>query len=241
MKDSTKLLPSLLISVRSAEEAEIALEGGAGIIDIKEPASGVLGAAPLNVIREIVKCVDGRRPVSATVGDIPLNEAVAASEATAATGVDYVKIGAFPGGDAAASLMALKPQADRGTKLIFVMFADMEPDFGLVKVVAEAGFKGVMLDTAKKGQGNLCTALGDEQLGAFLAEARSTRMMAGLAGSLRLDDIAPLMTLRPDVLGFRGAACLKGTREDALDAAAVAALWYTMSQVAVSGERGGMH
>lgn len=239
MTEHVPFLPRLLISVRSVEEAEIALEGGAGIIDIKEPASGVLGAASLEVIRDIVESVGGRRPVSATIGDVPLNEAFAATEATAATGVDYVKIGAFAGGDPVACLMALKPLVERGAKLILVMFADLEPDFGLIKVAADAGFQGVMLDTAHKGQGNLCTVLSDEQLRVFLAEAHAARVMAGLAGSLRLDDIALLMPLRPDVLGFRGAACTNGTREQELDAAAVSTLWYAISQAAVNGEDSG--
>ena len=36
----------LLVSVRSAAEAEEALAGGAALIDVKEPANGPLGKAP---------------------------------------------------------------------------------------------------------------------------------------------------------------------------------------------------
>ena len=32
-------------------------------------------------------------------------------------------------------------------------------------------------------------------------------MLAGLAGSLRIGDIPWLVTLRPDILGFRGGLC----------------------------------
>ncbi len=35
----------LLVSVRSAAEAEIALSAGADLIDVKEPSRGSLGAA----------------------------------------------------------------------------------------------------------------------------------------------------------------------------------------------------
>jgi dihydroneopterin aldolase len=213
-----------LISVRSADEAEIALAGGAGIIDIKEPARGVLGAAPMQVMRDIVQRIGGRRPVSATVGDIPLSQAPVASEATAATGVDYVKIGAFPGGDPATGLMALKSLADKGVQLILVMFADMEPDLRLVRMAAKAGFKGVMFDTARKGQGNLRSILSEGQLRAFVSAARESGLLAGLAGALALDDIPALMALQPDVLGFRGAACTGSVREGALESLAVAAL-----------------
>jgi uncharacterized protein (UPF0264 family) len=216
--------PQLLISIRSAEEAEIALQGGADIIDVKEPAKGVLGAAPMQVTRDIVQRVGGKRPVSATVGDIPLAQALAASEATAATSVDYVKIGAFPGGDPASGLMALKPLADKGVQLILVMFADMEPDLRLVNMAAKAGFKGVMFDTARKGQGNLRSILSEGQLRAFVSAAREAGLIAGLAGSLRLGDISVLMALQPDVLGFRGAACTGSSREGALELFAVSAL-----------------
>ena len=40
-------MSKLLISVTSAEEALLALEGGADIIDMKNPLEGALGALPL--------------------------------------------------------------------------------------------------------------------------------------------------------------------------------------------------
>ena len=216
--------PRLLISVRSADEALIAASGGADIIDIKEPRAGVLGAASPQTIRAIVDAVGGRRPVSATVGDIPLAEASAAAAATASLGVDYVKIGAFPSGGNSINLAPFAPLAADGMRLILVIFADLAPDFALVAQAAAAGFKGVMLDTATKGQGGLRAHLSHAALAQFIAEARRARLMVGLAGSLRAADIAPLAALRPDILGFRGAACAGGLREEALDLAALTAL-----------------
>ena len=46
-----------------------ALDGGAALIDIKEPARGSLGRADAGVIREVVGAVGGRRPVSAALGE----------------------------------------------------------------------------------------------------------------------------------------------------------------------------
>ena len=40
----------LLASVKDTDEAEIALSGGADIIDFKDPAHGALGALPVEVI-----------------------------------------------------------------------------------------------------------------------------------------------------------------------------------------------
>src|SRR5579859_7285507 len=59
----------LLVSVRSAAEAEAALVGGADVIDIKEPANGSLGRAADRTIAEVVARVAGRRPVSAALGE----------------------------------------------------------------------------------------------------------------------------------------------------------------------------
>ena len=63
-------MTNLLVSVRSAEEAEAALAGGAGLIDVKEPNHGALGFAGEDVIEEVLRVVDGRCPVSAALGEL---------------------------------------------------------------------------------------------------------------------------------------------------------------------------
>src|SRR5262245_62857866 len=89
----------LLVSVRSADEALIAVRGGADFIDCKEPARGALGDLPLPTIREIVERVRDAgidRPLSATIGDVPMtaiDEIAQRVDAVAACGVDYVKVG----------------------------------------------------------------------------------------------------------------------------------------------------
>lgn len=234
MNGQAPSVPRLLISVRSVAEARVALGSGADIIDIKEPREGVLGAASPETIRAIVEAASGRRRVSATVGDMPPGEAAAAAAAAmAALGVDYVKTGTFPGGGACANLEPFAPLAARGGRLILVMFADLAPDFALVGQAAAVGFTGVMLDTAAKGQGGLRTHLSAAETGRFIGLARRAGLMAGLAGSLKAADIAPLAALGPDVLGFRGAACTGGAREGTLDAAALRALRRQVGQAVV--------
>lgn len=61
---------SLLVSVRNVAEARAAYEGGAAVIDIKEPRAGALGAASGSTIAEIVAFIDGRRPVTAALGEL---------------------------------------------------------------------------------------------------------------------------------------------------------------------------
>jgi dihydroneopterin aldolase len=91
-------MTAMLASVTGPEEAEIAIAGGADIIDLKDPAAGAFAALPLARIIETVVAIKGRRPTSAVTGD-PAMQAdgmVGSLREIAATGVDYVKVGLFP-------------------------------------------------------------------------------------------------------------------------------------------------
>jgi len=60
----------LLVSVRDAAEAAAALEGGAAIIDVKEPRHGPLGAADPEVIAAVAQVVGSRRPWTMACGEL---------------------------------------------------------------------------------------------------------------------------------------------------------------------------
>lgn len=59
----------LLVSVADAEDARAAVEGGADIVDAKDPAQGALGSVGPATLEAIVRAVDAARPVSAAVGE----------------------------------------------------------------------------------------------------------------------------------------------------------------------------
>ncbi|MBS0250585.1 MAG: (5-formylfuran-3-yl)methyl phosphate synthase [Proteobacteria bacterium] len=204
--------PAFLASVTNAGEAEIALAGGADIIDCKDPAAGALGALSTTTVQEIVAAIGCRAPVSATVGDLPSDPDVMVKAASdmAATGVDIVKVGFFGGDDPRRAIAALAAAHAASTELVAVLMADQDPDFALVAELAAAGFAGVMLDTAEKSAGRLTTVLADERLMEFVRLARDNRLFVGLAGSLQLSDIAMLVGFGSDLLGFRGALCAEG-------------------------------
>lgn len=232
----TRRRPAFLASVTSADEASLALAGGADVIDCKDPPSGALGALPEAVVREIVARVDGRLPVSATVGDLPPESdlLVAAASAMAQTGVDIVKIGFFGDADPRPAIAALG-KADIGrAQLVAVLMADQNPNYSLIPHLATNGFCGVMLDTADKAAGRLTSMLPKGGLANFVAAARKSALMCGLAGSLRMEDIAGLAGLGPDVLGFRGALCEKG-RASKLDPTRVAAIQLEIGRVQNAG------
>ena len=213
----------MLASVSSPEEALTARMHGADIIDLKDPSSGALGALPVATVAAVVEALSGDCPTSATTGDLQADarQVAQAAQAMAASGVDFVKIGLFEDDAPAAFLRALAPGSNLGARAVLVMFVDREPDFALLPVVEQAGFHGVMLDTADKHAGGLRDCLPPTVLARFVREARSLGLMSGLAGALRVDDVAPLLSLAPDLLGFRTALCGAGGRTAGIEAQAV--------------------
>jgi uncharacterized protein (UPF0264 family) len=205
-------MTGVLASVRSADEAQAALAAGADIIDLKEPRSGALGALPAEVIRTAIARIGGCRPLSATVGDLPMEPQLLARavRSVGALGVDFVKVGLREDPALASCLTALGAAAACGTRVVVVLFADTAPDFDLIERTRDHGLAGLMLDTADKRNGTLRDFLDDARLSEFIARARAVGLMTGLAGSLRASDIADLVALGPDYLGFRGALCSNG-------------------------------
>jgi dihydroneopterin aldolase len=209
----------LLASVTGPEEAERALQLGADIIDLKDPSRRALGALPVDLVRRSVALVAGRRDVSAVTGDLPMDPDTVskAAEAMAETGVDYLKVGLFPGPgrrDCIAALASLGAT----NQLIGVLFADCEPDLALLGDMARAGFAGAMIDTARKGAGRLLDYMNIVALNDFVHACRAEGLLAGLAGSLEAPDVPRLLLVEPDYLGFRGALCVGNDRTGILHA-----------------------
>jgi uncharacterized protein (UPF0264 family) len=215
-------MTGMLASVNSLEEAVLVLNENVDIIDLKQPALGALGALDTGLVKAIVTQIDGRCPVSATIGDLPMipDMVYSAVKAMSDTGVDFVKIGFFPDDDGPGTLDKLATLASQNLKpinLIAVLFADTQPDFAIIAALKTACFKGVMLDTMHKKNGSLTQVMSKAKLEEFVRLARTHQLICGLAGSLRLEDIAELMTYQPDYLGFRGALCQDHNRTAHLD------------------------
>jgi dihydroneopterin aldolase len=212
----------MLASVTGPEEASIALAGGADIIDLKDPAHGALGAVDRERVRDTVALIAGQKPVSAVTGHTVMEPATVrdAAEAMVSSGVDYLKQGIFPDGDAAGCIRALAPVAAR-TRLVAVLFADQDPDLSLLPLLAASGFAGAMLDTAEKTSGRLLECADLSALRRFVAACASQKLLSGLAGSLEAPDIPRLLLLGPGYLGFRGALCRPADRAGPINLDAV--------------------
>jgi uncharacterized protein (UPF0264 family) len=142
----------------------------------------------------------------------------------AETGVDYIKIGFFPGDDWLGTLKKLSSLALQKQALIAVLFADTQPDLSIMATLKASGFVGVMLDTMDKQQGSLTQVMTAEKIVSFVSQAKQLQLLCGLAGSLRLTDIPELIAYHPDYLGFRGALCQEHNRVGQLNQSAVQAI-----------------
>ena len=209
----------MLASVNSLKEALMAQQAGVDIIDLKQPAKGALGALNPIDVKRIVNTLDTTTPISATVGDLPMQAEliVTAVKQMSATGVDYIKIGFFPDQSWREVITQLAPLTQRPLKLIAVLFADQNPDLETIAHFAEAGFTGIMLDTMNKASGSLTDVMSLNTIQHFVSTARHYQLLTGLAGSLRTTDIPLLLPLQADYLGFRGALCINHQRTAQLD------------------------
>lgn len=224
--------PRLLISARNVDEARLAHAAGADIVDLKEPATGALGAVPLAELRACVQALAeagapaGTVPVSATVGDwpaVPLAPVLQAARAVADCGVTWVKVGLDGrSGAAGAALLTALHQALPG-RVVPVLLADAGIDAALLDAACALALPALMLDTAGKAGGSLLDAMGAADLQQVARRVRSAGLRLGLAGALRLADIERVRAFGPDIVGFRGAAC-EGGRSGPLVAARVRAL-----------------
>lgn len=210
----------LLVSVVSEEEVEAAVQGGADIIDVKNPQEGPLGANFPHVIQHIRKSTPDDLPVSASIGDAPNLPGMMALAALGAAvcGIQYVKVGLL-GTQTPRDATLLLQQVCRAvrqysprTQIVAAAYADAKqinalPPLLLPAVAKEAGADGCLLDTARKGNGTLLTNLSDAQLQDFVAQCRTARMLCALAGSLTEKEIQSVCKLGVDIIGIRTAAC----------------------------------
>ncbi len=222
-------MTKLLVSARNAEEAAVALRGGADVIDVKEPRRGPLGPADPAVWREIQSVVGNATITSAALGEL-LQDPVEALAAQA-IGFAFAKIGL--GG--CKSYPHWRAKWDRAVNAlprnvlaVPVAYADHisadSPKIGeVLHLAADSPAKLLLIDTFNKSSGCLTDHLSYKVLTSLLHQAEELNVQLALAGSLQLGDIEKLLPLAPAYIGVRGAAC-SGGRDGAIDLARVKSL-----------------
>ena len=215
----------LLISPINTEEARESIEGGADIIDVKNPKEGSLGANFPWVIKSIREITPKNMLVSATLGDVPYKPGTISLAAlgAAVSGADYIKVGLYGTKNYNEALEVMKNVVktvkDYNDDAIVVAsgYADahrvgaIDP-MEIPNVAASADADLAMVDTAVKDGKTLFDFMDEEKITRFNDEIHSYGLKSALAGSVKKDQLLTLHKLGCDVVGIRGAACVGGDR-----------------------------
>jgi uncharacterized protein (UPF0264 family) len=225
-------MTQLLVSVRSASEAEAALRGGAALIDIKEPALGSLGRASDGVIEDVVRVVAGRRPVSAAMGE--LVDTCGDELPPSLNPLSYIKWGLSRYGNCEEEVweadleILIHHLAVRlpTARVVSVAYADWRrarapKPMDVCTFAATHSVGAFLIDTWQKDGSTLLDWLSQAEIEQMRACCRRAGLPMALSGSLGLPEIQTLLPLRPDWFAVRGAVCKGEKREAAIDEDAV--------------------
>ena len=205
-------MTQLLVSVRNGHEARQAMDGGADIIDTKEPNNGPLGRASEAAVREVLNAVGGRLPVSMALGELTGRPEPPSDEI--AGGLRYVKVGLANCTNRSSWQQELAetfrslPAVER----VMVAYADWKhssaprPD-ELLELAVELSCQVFLLDTFTKDARNLIDFANLELISKWLSQANKLSLITAVAGSLNTSSLPRILDLAPDVIAVRGAAC----------------------------------
>ena len=228
----------LLVSVRSASEAVAALNGGADIIDVKDPDRGPLGRADWSAIAEIVRTVAQHRPgvvVSAALGeltdwmkDVPYPEMEFRQPELLKLGL----AGALPGMSENSWRRSWEWVRGRIEQLlqidianpsswVAVAYADFEQcgapaPVDVLREGHRAGCSVLLLDTYRKDDSSLLDRIPEQALRELRLETTQKKMRLALAGQINLAILERVLAIRPDIVAVRGAVCDTGNRRSAI-------------------------
>jgi uncharacterized protein (UPF0264 family) len=226
MSDTTRT--GLLVSVRSADEVEAALAGGADLIDVKDPTKGALGMAEAEVVAAVVEKVRGKVPVSAALGEWSPN-AITEAHWHLELKLNYVKWGlaGYTHGPAwGEDLLDTRRQLPVGMEMVAVAYADWEraksvPPAEVVKFAKRFRFRAFLLDTWAKDSKTLLDVLKPTEVAELVESVKRTGTLAAIGGSLRPEQMKVLKGVSPDYVAVRGSACAAGKRDGVIDASRI--------------------
>lgn len=214
----------VLVSPKNLTEALEAIEGGADIIDVKNPAEGSLGANFPWVISEVAKIAKKHgKAVSATTGDMPYKPGTASLAAlgAAVAGADYVKVGLYgvknevEAKEVIEGVVKAVKGYDESKKVVIAGYGDyyrinaISP-LKLPEITAELSADVVMVDTAIKDGSSIFDHMSFGELQSFVSMAKENDLQCALAGNIGWGHLEAIKTLSPDIIGVRTIVCERG-------------------------------
>jgi len=217
----------LLVSAININEAKEAKEGGADILDVKNPKEGSLGANFPWIIKEISDYADNKIIVSTTIGDVPYKPGTVSLAAlgSAVSGSNYVKVGLYgtKNYDEALEVMnaVVKTIKDYNKNITVVScgYADAYKIGSVLpeeipRVAKDSNSDIAMLDTYIKDGHRLTDHMTTQQLEEFVQKSHDYGLKVALAGSVNKTDVTMLKRINCDIMGVRGCVCTQGDRNN---------------------------
>ena len=205
----------MLVGLADATDAAVAAAGDADVVEVR--MAGIEASRPLDpgAIRAIRAAYPGTLRLRI---DDPAQQP-GAIEAAVSFGADEIAMPLEAIPEAAGILKALAPLA-RPVTLVAIVLADGDLATPPDTMTGLAG--SVMLDV--RDGARLIDALAIDQLDAFAGACRAAGIPFGLAGGLEAPDVARLLVLQPDLLGFDVALRRDHQPANSLDAKALATM-----------------
>ena len=218
----------LLVSVRSVDEVDAALSGGADLIDVKEPAKGPLAPAEAEVVAAVIARVKNRVPVSAALGEWSPN-AITDAHWHLELKINYVKwglAGYSPRPGWGEDLLDTRRELPVGMEMVAVAYADWEraksvPPAEMVRFAKRFRFKAFLLDTWGKDGKTLLDFASPGEVADLVESLKRVETIVAIGGSLRPEHVKQLKAVAPDYFAVRTSACAAGKRDGVIDQARV--------------------
>ena len=211
----------LLVSVRDAAEAVVAVSAGAAIVDVKEPRRGPLGRPPAEIVAAVAVAVEQRAPLTLACGELTAGDEIAAHVA------DVLRLlppgvrppNAVKAGPAGLSLPAwrhafgrLRDGLPSGIEAVAVAYADWRraespPPEALLAEAIAMNAAALLIDTFDKQGPGLFATIPMVSVAAWSQAADAAGLPLAVAGRLAAADVAEAFACGARIVGVRSAAC----------------------------------
>jgi len=243
--EDARRIPQLLVSVRSADEAEKAIAGGAEILDIKDPSRGSLGMGRLSdisAIAELNPIANGRIPLSVALGEL-CDWSGADAIPDLPEGIRFAKMGLSHTSHDPEWISQwirvrhlFRQQSGHRLSWVAVAYADADiANAPRIEQVLEAAIRteceGLLIDTWQKDGQQLIDHVDAARLEEIQIRCHRSGLFLALAGCLNVGSLPKLQTVAADVIAIRSAACRKSDRNSELDSTQVAVFREKLHQV----------
>ncbi|MEP3482627.1 MAG: (5-formylfuran-3-yl)methyl phosphate synthase [Fuerstiella sp.] len=235
----------LLVSVRNAAEAIAAANGGANIVDVKDPLQGALGFAGWQIVRSIQHALDASCILSAALGELSEWQATPLSKRAPSDlpELQFAKMGLA--GQAAgnatswvADWQAARNSLPRIKQWVAVAYSDfLQCDAPAPEQILEAAIttncQVLLLDTFVKNGQTSFDHLSESELAAIVRRSHAAGIQVAIAGQVSIANMDSLQKVRPDIVAVRGAVCEDRDRRKAVQQNEVVQLREALNSLSV--------